>query len=138
MAGKTKEEISDILRYVVGWLRCFHFQVYYFLRAFLDTLPCNSEEDRELVRDTTGILGLKLTRLCYDNHFLVEGASSEEVRQKFMSLVEEEVTGTAQSMLGSKRRMQSRKSSMLRANNRRVSDAAMTSGLQVADIHLSD
>jgi hypothetical protein len=125
-AGKTPAEISDILRSVVGWCGCFHFQVYYFLRAFLDTVPVNSEEDRELVRDITGILGLKLTRLCYDHDFLAEGASSEEVRQKFMSLVDEEVTGTAHLILGSKRRMQTRKSSMLRTNNRRVSDAAMT------------
>ena len=130
-AGKTPEEISDIMRSMVGWCGCFHFQVFYFLRVFLDTLPVNSEADRELVRDSMGILGLKLIRLCYDKDFFAaKGSSSEEVRQKFMSLVDEEVTGVAQSrIVGSKRRMQARKSSMLRANNRRVSDAAIALGL---------
>jgi len=132
-AGKSPEEISDIMRYVVGWCGCFLFQVFYRLQAFMDTLPVNSEEDRELVRDSTGVLGLKLTRLCYDDDFFAKGGSAMDVRQKFMSLVEEEMTGTSQSRLASERRMQSRKSSMLRVNNRRVSDAAMTLGLSRRD-----
>ena len=119
-AGKTSEEMSDIMRHVVGWCGCFFFQVFYYLRVFLDTLPVNSEHDREFIRDTMGALGLKMIRVCYDNDFCTERSSSVEVRRVFMSLLEEEVAGIAQSTI------QPRRLSSLRASNRRVSDASLT------------
>ncbi|KAL7449329.1 hypothetical protein ACHAWC_001394, partial [Mediolabrus comicus] len=128
-AGKTSEEMSDIMRHVVGWCGCFFFQVFYYLRVFLDTLPVNSEDDREFIRDTMGALGLKMIRVCYDNNFCTERSSSVEVRRVFMSLLEEEVSRIAQSRSPGMRKtaMQPRRLSSLRASNRRVSDACISS-----------
>lgn len=128
-AGKTSEEMSDIMRHVVGWCGCFFFQVFYYLRVFLDTLPVNSEDDREFIRDTMGALGLKMIRVCYDNDFCTERSSSVEVRRVFMSLLEEEVAGSAQSRSPGMRKtaIQPRRLSSLRASNRRVSDACISS-----------
>ena len=122
-AGKTYEEMFDIMRHAVGWCGCFFFQVFYYLRVFLDTLPVNSEDDREFIRDTMGALGLKMIRVCYDNDFCTEISRSVEVRRVFMSLLEEEVASIAQSRSPG---LQPRRLSSLRASNRRVSDASLT------------
>mmetsp|Transcript_4285 Transcript_4285/g.6577 ORF Transcript_4285/g.6577 Transcript_4285/m.6577 type:complete len:105 (-) Transcript_4285:769-1083(-) len=91
----------------------------------MDFYPLEREDDKKYVKDAMGVLGLKLMRLSYDTNCFLTGATAEQVKKMFLSLVEEEVTQTAQGRLMHRRKRHSRKSSMLRSNNRRVSDAML-------------
>lgn len=124
-AGKTPEEVASIIRNVTGWTGWFQFLAFYFLNVQMVDFPCETEHDRKYVRDAMGVLGLKLLRLSYDTDYFPEGATTEQVKKMFLSLVEEEVTETATERLKHRRRRQQRKSSMLRVTNRRVSDAML-------------
>jgi thiamine kinase-like enzyme len=124
-AGKTEEELASIMRNIPAWTGWFQFLAFYFLECQLIHFPCETEHDRKYVKDAMGVLGLKLFRLAYDTDYFPEGATADQVKEMFLSLVEEEVTETAQERLLHKRRKQPRKSSMLRATNRRVSDALL-------------
>ena len=123
--GKTPEEVSSIIRNVTGWAGQFQFLAFYYLDLQMVDFPCETEHDRKYVKDAMGVLGLKLLRLSYDTDYFPVGATTEQVKNMFLSLVEEEVTGTASDRLLHRRRRQPRKSSMLRATNRRVSDAML-------------
>eukprot|EP00986_Skeletonema_menzelii_P017659 scaffold20957_cov144-Skeletonema_menzelii.AAC.4 len=124
-AGKTPEEVASIMRNVTGWAGWFMFLAFYYLGVQLVDFPCESEHDKNYVKDAMGVLGLKLLRLSYDTDYFPEGVTTEQVKKMFLSLVEEEVTETATERLKHRRRRQQRKSSMLRATNRRVSDAML-------------
>ena len=87
--------------------------------------PCEGAGDKQYVKDAMGVLGLKLLRLSYDTDYFPTGATTEQVKKMFLSLVEEEVTETARKRHMNRRRRQPRKSSILRATNRRVSDAML-------------
>jgi len=124
-AGKTPEEVSSIIRNVTGWAGLFQFLAFYFLDVQMVNFPCETEHDRKYVKNAMGVLGLKLLRLSYDTDYFPEGATTEQVKKMFLSLVEEEVTETSLERYKQKKRRQPRKSSMLRATNRRVSDAML-------------
>jgi len=124
-AGKSPGEVASIIRNVTGWAGWFQFLAFYFLDVQMVDFPCETEHDRKYVKDAMGVLGLKLLRLSYDTDYFPEGATTEQVKNMFLSLVEEEVTETAHERLMHRRRRQPRKSSMLRATNRRVSDAML-------------
>ena len=64
-------------------------------------------------------------RLAYDDEFISESASLEEVRKVFDYLIEDEVTRAQYVFASGTSRRQPRKSSMLRAANRRLSDTEM-------------
>ena len=124
-AGKTPEEVASIMRNVTGWAGWFQFLAFYYLDVQMVDFPCENENDKQYVKDAMGVLGLKLLRLSYDTDYFPEGVTTEQVKKMFLSLVEEEVTETATERLKHRRRKQQRKSSMLRATNRRVSDAML-------------
>lgn len=124
-AGKTPEEVASIIRNAAGWAGYFQLCCFYRLGLQIVDFPCETEHDRKYVRDAMGVLGLKLLRLSYDTDYFPEGATIEQVKKMFLSLVEEEVTETATERLKHRRRRQLRKSSMLRVTNRRISDAML-------------
>jgi hypothetical protein len=123
--------INSLLTYcmspsaVTGWAGWFQFLAFYFLDVQMVNFPCETEHDRKYVKNAMGVLGLKLLRLSYDTDYFPEGATTEQVKKMFLSLVEEEVTETSLERYKQKKRRQPRKSSMLRATNRRVSDAML-------------
>lgn len=124
-AGKTPEEVSSIIRNLCGWTGWFQFLAFYHLDVQNNFFPCETEYERKYVQNAMGVLGLKLLRLSYDTDYFPEGATTEQVKKMFLSLVEEEVTETAHERYKQRSRRQPRKSSMLRAANRRVSDAML-------------
>jgi len=124
-AGKTPEEVASIIRNVTGWAGWFQFLAFYYLDVQMVEFPCEGAGDKQYVKDAMGVLGLKLLRLSYDTDYFPTGATTEQVKKMFLSLVEEEVTETARKRHMNRRRRQPRKSSILRATNRRVSDAML-------------
>ncbi len=124
-AGKTPEEVASIIRNVTGWAGWFQFLAFYYLDVQMVEFPCEGAGDKQYVKDAMGVLGLKLLRLSYDTDYFPTGATTEQVKKMFLSLVEEEVTETARKRHLNRRRRQPRKSSILRATNRRVSDAML-------------
>ena len=124
-SGKSPEDVASIIRNVTGWTGWFQFLAFYFLDVQMVDFPCETEHDRNYVKDAMGVLGLKLLRLSYDTDYFPEGATTEQVKKMFLSLVKEEVTEAGQERLMHGSRRQPRKSSILRATNRRVSDTML-------------
>lgn len=83
-----------------------------------------NEKARDYVRDSMGVLGLKLMRVCYDTEYVPETTTLKELTFMFNTLVDEELT-QAYALSTPKGRVQPRKSSLLRISNRRVSDAGI-------------
>lgn len=125
-AGKTEKEMAGILRNIVGWCGWFSYLGFYVLNV-QDSFPVESEENKKILHDTNGIIGMKLLRLAYDNDYVAVSTGFDDIRKIFNSLREEEVTRAQNVFTSRKRRMQPRKSSMLRATNRRLSDTEMLS-----------
>jgi hypothetical protein len=123
-AGKTTEEMANILRNIVGTCGMFMYLVYYILRI-QDTAPVDAE-NKSRHHDAQGILGLKFMCLAFGTDYVSDSATAAEIRAQFDSFLKEEVDN-AQHVFASARgrRMQSRKSSMMRAMNRRLSDTEM-------------
>ncbi|KAL3782952.1 hypothetical protein ACHAW5_002733 [Stephanodiscus triporus] len=92
--GKTVEQVVATLRNIFGWCGRFLYFVYYVRndqeqgRLF----PVYSDLSKERLRDSLGVLGLKLMRLSYDNDHVPASTSLDEVRKTFNSLLQEEVT----------------------------------------------
>ncbi|KAL3822243.1 hypothetical protein ACHAXA_005876 [Cyclostephanos tholiformis] len=122
-ARKTTEEIANILRNIVSTRGMFMYLVYYILNI-QNTAPVDAENKR-LHHDTQGILCLKFMCLAYDSDYIPDSAKADEIHELFDSLVKEEVHNAQRLFESRVRRMQSRKSSMLRAMNRRLSDTEM-------------
>jgi len=123
-AGKTTKEMANILRNIVGNCGWFMYLPFYILNVH-DTFPVDAEY-KSRHHDALGILGLKMMRLAYDTDYIPDSSGAVEIRGLFDSLRKEEVDN-AQQLFASKRgrKMQSRKSSMLCAMNRRLSDTEM-------------
>ena len=99
--------------------------VFHKSEGFIGEAPgAEKKEAREYIRDSMGVLGLKLMRLCYDTEYVPEDTSFKDLEVLFNALVDEEVT-RAYALSPSKRRVQPRKSSLLRLSKRRISDAGM-------------
>ncbi|KAL9188411.1 hypothetical protein ACHAXT_006789 [Thalassiosira profunda] len=124
-SGKTEEEAASILRKGLAWGGYFAHAAFYIMNVQIEAAPVESEEQMTYVRDSMGTLGLKLIRLGFDADFVSASAGLNEIRQVFGSLLEEEVALAADAFASGRRKKQPRKSSMLRATNRRFSDAAM-------------
>ena len=92
--GKATEEIVATLRNIFGWCGRFLYFVFYVRndqeqgRLF----PVHSDMNKERLRDSLGVLGLKLMRLSYDNDHVPASTGLDEVRKTFNSLLQEEVT----------------------------------------------
>jgi hypothetical protein len=98
----------------------FHLQ-----DGFLGEAPgAENKKAREYIRDSMGLLGLKLMRMSYDTEYVPESTNLTELTLLFNALVDEELMQAYVSS-GPKRRVQPRKSSLLRISNRRVSDAGI-------------
>ena len=123
-AGRSSFEMETILRDVAGLCGHFLYHIYYVIHCH-DFFPVESGVDKEYLWDAFGILGWKLLRLAYDTDYASASLSADEIRSIMFNLLEEEVS-LAQSMFESRKaRRQPRKSSMLRASNRRISDTEM-------------
>lgn len=72
-----------------------------------------------------GVLGLKFMRLSYDSEYVAASTSLQELKLLFKNMIEEELIRAKSNFNSRKAKMQPRKSSILRASNRRVSDASM-------------
>lgn len=123
-AGKTEKEMAGILRSIVGWCGWFSYLGFYVLNV-QDSFPVESEQNKKILHDSNGIIGMKLIRLAYDNDYVAASTSVDGIRKIFNSLREEEVARAQNMFTSRKRRMQPRRSSMLRAANRRLSDTQM-------------
>jgi len=124
-AGKSPEEVASILRNIAGWCGWFQYLAFYVLNV-QDNVPVDSDENRARVRDAMGVLGLKLMRLSYGAEHVTALTGLDDIRRSIRSLLEEEVALARRSYESAKRRrMLPRKSSVLRASNRRLSDTEM-------------
>lgn len=111
----------DTLAYT-GWLM---YLGYYSFRCHIDHLPIHdgSPEDAERVRDAVGLTGIRLMRLAFgDRQDGEEELTLEELRQKYQELITQEIDTALQVSHG---RRKGRRTSMLRASGRRVSDASL-------------
>ncbi len=123
-AGKSFDEMAGILRVIAGTCGNFMYLAYYIIHCH-DFFPVESSVDKEYLWDALGILGWRLMRLAYDTDYVPVSSGMVEIRSTMFNLLEEEVS-LAQSVFDSRKvRRQPRKSSMLRASNRRVSDTEM-------------
>lgn len=124
-SGKSDGELAYIYRNSIGWIGWAQYVVFYFMKIQLDAFGVESEELQNYMRDTLGLLGLKLMRLSYDTDYVAASTSLPELQSMFRNLIEEEVNRAKSNFNSRKAKMQQRKSSMLRASSRRVSDASM-------------
>jgi hypothetical protein len=106
----------------------FMFLVYHVLRID-HSFPIQNQESKEYVQDTMGLLGLKMMRFSLDSNPNSDSLSFDENKLMFEEMLQEEVSNAYKVFAGqrrkSKHKMQPRKSSFLRAANRRISDASM-------------
>lgn len=138
---------------------CSQYVVFYTLGVQLDAFGVEGEELQTYVRDSMGILGLKLMKVAYEDTAPVYTLDTLKtmyvllqihpiliiygikclmnqycnlthifvltLTKSFKTLLDEEVALAESNFTSRKRKMQSRKSSMLRIQNRRISDASM-------------
>mmetsp|Transcript_32651 Transcript_32651/g.49252 ORF Transcript_32651/g.49252 Transcript_32651/m.49252 type:complete len:479 (-) Transcript_32651:210-1646(-) len=124
-SGKSEDELAYIYRNSIGWIGWAQYVVFYFMKIQLDAFGVESEELQNYMRDAMGLLGLKLMRLSYDKDYVAAATSLSELKSMFTNLIEEEVIRAKSNFNSRKAKMHPRKSSMLRASSRRVSDASM-------------
>ena len=122
-AGKTTEDMAKILRNIVGTCGMFMYLAFYILGVH-DTFPVDAE-NKSRHRHALGVLGLKFMRLSHDTDNFPDSAGPVEIRGLFNALRKEEVDDAHQLFASMGRKMQPRKSSMMRAMNRRLSDTEM-------------
>lgn len=123
-AGRSLTELASILRIIAGTCGNFMYLVFYEVHC-QDFFPVESSADKEYLYDAIGILGWKLMRLAYDTDYVPASSSVDDIRRTMFKLLEEEIA-LAQSMFDSRKaRRQPRRSSILRAANRRISDTQM-------------
>ena len=128
-AGKSEGELASILRNIAGWCGWFGYVAYYLFRedpnhSQVHTFPVQ-EINKGHLCDSIGILSLKMMRLAYDTDYVHASAGINEIRQVFDSLIEEEVTRAQYVFASGTSKRQPRKSSILRASDRRLSDTQM-------------
>ena len=124
-SGKTEDELAYIYRNSIGWIGWAQYVVFYFMKIQLDAFGVESVELQNYMRDTLGLLGLKFMRLSYDTDYVAATTSLPQLKAIFKNLIEEEVIRAKSNFNSRKAKMQPRKSSMLRAASRRVSDASI-------------
>lgn len=113
--GKTPGELSIIYRRIVAQCGWFCFSAFYVNGCFIDESPCR---DKALLRDSLGTFALKAMRFGYDNDFLPQSTDLDELRSIFDFLLDMELKSLEEER-------QKRKSSLLRASVRRISDATL-------------
>ena len=132
--GRTAVETTSIYRRCIGWAGLFMVAVFHSAQGFIGEAPgAKKKEAREYIRDSMGVLGLKLMRLCYDTVYVPEDTSFTKLTVLFNALVDEELTQAYALALSTSKRRVPRKSSLLRLSKRRISDAGMvrtTSGVE--------
>jgi hypothetical protein len=121
VARKTPIEMARVLRNIAGTCGNFMFVAFYMLHV-QDSFPVESSSDKEYLLDAIGILGLKLMRLAYDIDNTSACSGMDEIRSTMINLLEEEVSTALTEFISRKSIHQNRKSSILRATNRRISD----------------
>jgi hypothetical protein len=84
-AGKTAEQMATIHRVIIRWCGWFNYWTIYFCVRFPVYFPAE-KEDQNTVKDVTGLLGLKMMRLSYD-----ETVGDDELYDKFREMWSEEV-----------------------------------------------
>lgn len=114
-AGTPEEQVAKVFRQS---LQCtaFFLLAYYGLGVHMDFLPIdeNNVEDLCKVKESSGLAGLKLLQLGMD-----EGLSLIDLKHKYKHAIEEEMN----ELRPIKKVQRKRRSSLLRATGRRVSDA---------------
>ena len=115
-------ELAAILQIGVGCTGWFMYLIFYVLKAQTDCLPVESEVSKDRVRDSIGVLGMKLLRIGYDADYIPASAGVTEIRKVFNSLIEEEVMCAQYVFAAGKSKRKPRKSSMLLAAIRCLSD----------------
>ena len=126
---KTPQEMDAMFRNIVGWCGWCQFVVFYCLGVQMGAFGVESKELQNYVRDTMGVLGLKMMHLSYDTEHVAASANLKELRSLFQRLVDGEVSTAQTDFISRQHRQQKpqqrRKSSIFRASNRRLSDASM-------------
>ena len=93
-AGKTTEEMANILRNIVGTCGMFMYFVFYIAKV-QDTAPVDAE-NKSRHHDAQGILGLKFMCLAFGTDYVSYSATAAEIRAQFDSLLKEEVDNALQ------------------------------------------
>lgn len=120
-AGKSQEELAAILRNIIGWSGCFQYAGFYMM-GLQNHFPVDSEEDKGLVKDALGLLGMKFLRLAFhDGEGVNASTALDDVRKAFDSLRGEELTRAKEVFASGKGKMKPRKSSVLRSASKRLS-----------------
>ncbi len=122
-AGKTPEDVAAILRNAVGWCGWFQYLAFYVLNL-LDSFPAEFEE-KSFLKDALGVVGLKFMRLSYDTDHVTASTGAGEIRNMFDVLWKEEVKRAHDVFVSRQKKMRARRSSVLRASGRRLSDTEM-------------
>ena len=121
-AGKTQEEMAVIFRNILGWCGMVQYVVFHFLGVQLDAFGVEGDDLQAFVRDSMGILGLKLMKVAYEDTDQIY--TMDTLKTIFKNLVDQEVALAETNFASRKRKMLTRKSSLLRMQNRRISDAS--------------
>ena len=129
---QTERELSDIYRTMVSFIGVILI-VYYKFGFHLEFLPLDEDnvEGLNKVKESMGVLGMKFLSWGFGCNEEEDMTTLPEMRKKFKDAVAEEVQLLSPIK---KMRGRNRRSSMLRASGRRVSDAYLVLGGSVRDM----
>uniref|UniRef100_A0A7S2XJV9 Aminoglycoside phosphotransferase domain-containing protein n=1 Tax=Attheya septentrionalis TaxID=420275 RepID=A0A7S2XJV9_9STRA len=114
---KDEEFIRKAYQNTIAWCGWFLYIAYYTLKCQVAFLPLENSKDVDTLVESAGVIGLQCLQWGY---MPTEDLSVVELRAKLRALMEDEIRRTKKP--ASIRR---RRSSMLRASGRRVSDGAL-------------
>jgi hypothetical protein len=123
----------SLYRYIIGWSGWFQFLALHRAKC-QDTYPLRDNQcNKEYIQDAMGVLGMKMMQFAMDDEQIPNTSTIEEAKVMFEEMLEEEVSRAYKIFADERRKsrhvMKPRKSSFLRAANRRVSDAMLNFGM---------
>ena len=116
-AGTSEEQITRIFRHSLQYT-ALYLLAYYGLNIHMEFLPIDGGNTKDLdkVKESIGLVGLKYLEWGMD-----ESLPLDELKQNYEQAIEEEMNR----LLTIKKVRRNRRSSVLRASGRRVSDAIL-------------
>lgn len=124
--GKNDEEMSYIVRNIIARCGMRGYLIHYMLDMIPQLpMPELSGQNIRHLADANGILGLEMMRFGFDDDYIESSATVDELIAKFNELLKEEMKRMSAIFASSGARASRRRSSILRATGRRISDAAL-------------
>lgn len=132
-AGASCLDKVSLYRNIIGWSGWFQFIALHWSRV-QDVYPVQDSEANKLyVQDAMGVLGMKMMQFAMDDEQIPNTSTIEEAKVMFEEMLQEEVSRAYKTFADERRKsrhvMKPRKSSFLRAANRRISDAMLNFGM---------